>query len=234
MERDKIWIVIPAYNEAKAIGEVVTSVRALFPSIVVVDDCSKDATREAAHAAGAHVVRHAINRDQGAALETGMRYALRRGAEIIIHFDADGQHRLEDIPALIEPIVRRRADVVLGSRFLGSAENIRFERRVFLRMAILFTWLFSGVKLSDAHNGFRALSRAAAQTIRIRERRKGHASEIIHEIGRHKLRVAEVPVTIRYTDYALGKDASSLKRVDSSLMRSFSVMRRLFWKQFFF
>ena len=226
MNKNVIAVVIPAYNEERVIGPVVAEVRLYGYMPIVVDDCSRDATAEVARNAGAEVLRHSRNRDQGAALETGTQYALRQGAEIIVHFDADGQHRIEDIPALIEPIINQNKDVVLGSRFLGSAENIRFERRIFLKGAILFTWLFSGIRLTDSHNGFRAFNRKAATVIRIRERHKAHASEILHEIVRHSLAYAEVPVTIRYTKY-------SLARGESSLRRTIGVLKRLFWKNLF-
>src|SRR5438552_2406510 len=93
------FFVIPAYNEAASVGEVVRQVRKLFPQVVVVDDGSADQTSEAAQAAGAVVVRHLINRGQGAALKTGIDYALAQGADIIVTFDSDGQHQLEDVAA---------------------------------------------------------------------------------------------------------------------------------------
>lgn len=196
---------IPAFNENDAIGDVVIELRRLYRNIIVVDDRSSDDTGATAFRAGATVLRHPINLGQGAALQTGIRYALSRGAEYIVTFDADGQHRADDIRVLIETQVKTGADVVLGSRFLGHAKDIPWLRRMVLRLAVLFTRLGSGVKLTDAHNGLRLLSRGAAERIRIRQNRMAHASEIIDQISALRLTAAEAPVTIVYTDYSLRK-----------------------------
>lgn len=229
----RVWVIIPAYDEERLIGSVVSNVQSTTQSVVVVDDCSHDNTQHAARRAGAHVLRHQINRGQGAALRTGTEYALRKGADIIVHFDADGQHDSGGIPALVEPIMQGRVDVVLGSRFFGQTKEMSTERRIFLQGGVLFTRIFSGIRLTDTHNGFRAFSRHAAQKILIRENRYAHASEILHEIGRHKLSYVEIPVVIRYTNYSMGKEPSSLKKVDSSLKRTVSVLQRLFWRNLF-
>jgi polyprenyl-phospho-N-acetylgalactosaminyl synthase len=205
MSAGRVWVVIPAYNEAPVIAGVVEAVRASVGNVVVVDDCSADGTREAARSGGAVVLRHPINLGQGAALQTGIRYALSRGAEFIVTFDADGQHRSEDIGVLLDTQRRTGADVVIGSRFLGSAQNIPAARRAILKLAVAFTRMTGGLKLTDVHNGLRLLTRAAAQRIRIRQNRMAHASEIIDEIRRLGLSVTEAPVTIVYTEYSLRK-----------------------------
>ncbi len=230
MQTTNIWAVIPAYNEEKMIGGVVEGLKTAVPNIVVVDDCSLDGTRQVAESAGAIGLRHRINRGQGAALQTGMSYALLHGADIIIHFDADGQHRAEDIPSLVGPLQAGVCDVVLGSRFLRIDTNatMPFSRKLFLKGAILFTTCFSGIRLTDTHNGLRAFSRAAAKRIHITENRMAHASEILHEIARCNLRVMEVPVTIRYTAYSLSNTHGS---GDSSLRRTIDVVRRLIWSK---
>lgn len=224
MQTPNVWAVVPAYNEETTIAGVIEGLKRFVSHIVVVDDCSRDGTRRIAGERGAIVLYHRINRDQGAALQTGMDYALMHGADIIIHFDADGQHCAEDVPSLLGPLRAGMCDVVLGSRFLRFDTHISMPpaRRFFLKIAIFFTYLFSGIRLSDTHNGLRAFSRDAAQRIRITENGKAHASEILHEIARLRLRVVEVPITIRYTAY-------SLARGDSSLKRTFDVLRRLIW-----
>jgi len=201
----RLWVVIPAFNETDVIRDVVKGVRAFYPDVVVVDDCSADDTVEMALHAGATVIRHPINLGQGAALQTGIRYALGRGAQYIVTFDADGQHRPDDINVLVDTHLRTGADIVLGSRFLGQSENIPWLRKMLLRLAIIFTRVESGLKLTDAHNGLRMLTRRAAEGIRIRQNRMAHASEIIHQIARLKLTIAEAPVTIVYTEYSLRK-----------------------------
>jgi len=200
-----LWVVIPAFNEGPVIGEVVMAVRALYHNVIVVDDCSGDDTGVKALEAGATVLRHPVNLGQGAALQTGIRYALGHGAGYIVTFDADGQHRPEDISVLLDMQVKTGADVVLGSRFLGHTENIPRLRRMLLQLAIIFTRVTSGVKLTDTHNGLRLLTRRAAERIRIRQDRMAHASEIIDQIGALGLTVIEAPVTIVYTEYSLRK-----------------------------
>lgn len=224
-------VVIPALNEGAMIGSVVESLRNRVTEVVVVDDCSVDATMQHAYEAGATVLRHLVNRGQGAALATGTTYALHHDAHIIVHFDADGQHSPEDIQKFITPLVQGEADIVLGSRFLvdSDARSMPLMRKLFLKCAIIFTSFFSGIRLTDTHNGFRALTRSAAERIRIQENRMAHASEILHEIARQNLRVIEVPVTIRYTDYSL---ANTRGAGDHSLKRTIDVLARLLWTKF--
>ena len=202
---EKLWVVIPAFNEGEVISGVVIGVRRIYPHVVVVDDCSNDDTARRATVAGATVLRHAINLGQGASLQTGLRYALSKGAEYIVTFDADGQHRVDDISVLIGKQRETGADIVLGSRFLGRTENIPGFRRAMLKLAVLFTRVTSGIRLTDAHNGLRLLTRRAAHSIRIRQNRMAHASELIDQITMLGLSVAEAPVTIVYTEYSLRK-----------------------------
>jgi glycosyltransferase involved in cell wall biosynthesis len=204
-----IWLVIAAFDEAEVIGEVVARARTRCPNVVVVDDCSRDATAAAALAAGAHVLRHPVNLGQGAALQTGMDYALAAGAEFLVTFDADGQHDVADLPGLLDAQRRTGADVVLGSRFLGRAEAMPLQRRVLLHAARFFTWATAGLRLTDAHNGYRLLTRRAATRIRLRQNRMAHASEIVEQIRATGLRWTEAPVTVRYTDYSLAKGQRS-------------------------
>lgn len=207
----KIVAVIPAYNEEERIDAAVRDAARFVDAVVVVDDCSRDRTFGRAFAAGAHVLRHILNRGQGASLQTGSDYAIEKlAADIIVHFDADGQMRGEEIPMMTEPIKSGEADVVLGSRFLGARANMPFTRRVTLFGGLLFTRIVSGITTTDTHNGFRALSRDAAKKVRITLDRMAHASEILDLLQIHKLRYVERPVTIRYSDETLRKGQSSL------------------------
>lgn len=207
--QSKVFIVVPAYREAACISSVVRELVREYPHTLVVDDGSPDATAELARAAGATVLQHPINRGQGAAIQTGIQYALGRGADIIATFDSDGQHQVEDLAALIEPIKRGEWDISLGSRFLGSAENIPASRRVLLTGGIWFTRAVSRVKISDTHNGLRAFSRRAAERIDITLDGMAHASELIDQIRESGLPFGEVPVRIRYTDYSRAKGQRS-------------------------
>ncbi len=200
-----VWVVIPAFNEAPVIAAVVADVRARYPNVVVVDDRSSDDTGALALSAGAIVLRHAINLGQGAALQTGIRFALERDAPFIVTFDADGQHRVDDIAALLERQRETGADVVIGSRFLGAPQPIPRIRRWLLRLAVVATRLSTGVRLSDAHNGLRLFTQRAAKAIDIRQNGMAHASEIVEQIRDSRLSVAECPVTVLYTEYSLRK-----------------------------
>lgn len=201
----KIFIVIAAYNEGKSIAKVISGLKkAGYNNIAVVDDGSRDNTYEIIRNSGAHALHHIVNRGQGAALKTGIDYALNNGADIIVTFDADGQHMVEDIPAMIKPIIKKECDATIGSRFLKKT-RMPLLRRITLKIGVLIMWLFYGVKMTDAHNGFRALSKEAAKKIEITSDRMEHASQIIEEIYRKRIKYKEIPVTIRYTDYSMGK-----------------------------
>jgi glycosyltransferase involved in cell wall biosynthesis len=199
------WVVVPAFNEGTVIGPAIAGLRARFPNVVVVDDGSEDATAAEALAAGAVVVPHPLNLGQGAALQTGIQYALTRGAAYVATFDADGQHRVEDLWRMLEVLAGGPHDIVLGSRFLGRSEGISRSRAALLKAGVKFTNFTTGVKLTDAHNGLRVMTASAARRLRIGQDRMAHASELIAQIGTLGLRVREVPVTITYSAYSVAK-----------------------------
>ena len=204
-----IWIVIAAYNEEHSIGHVVKDlVKAGYKNVVVVDDGSDDDTSRTAKQHTKYVLRHIINRGQGAALKTGIDFALEHDADIIVTFDADGQHRVQDIPAMVEHVKNNEVDLALGSRFLADTK-VPFFRKIVLKGAVLVLWIFYGVKLTDAHNGFRALSSHAAEQIEITMDGMAHASEIVSEIRKKNLSFTEVPVVIKYTKYSQAHGQSS-------------------------
>lgn len=207
---DDAFVVLPAFNEARKIGEVVSELVASYRNVIVVDDGSDDATADEARAAGAVALRHVVNRGQGAALQTGIEFALRRGAEYVVTFDSDGQHQPSDIAALLEPLRAGRADVTLGSRFRGTTEAMPRARRWLLGAAVIFTRVVSRANVTDTHNGLRAFTRAAAERIDIRLDRMAHASELLDQIVRAGWRYEEVPVHIRYTEYSRRKGQSGL------------------------
>jgi polyprenyl-phospho-N-acetylgalactosaminyl synthase len=203
--RSGVFVVIAAYNEAPAIGRVLAGLATLPYRIVVVDDGSADETAEVAARAGAEVLRHPINLGQGAALQTGIDYALLRGASHLVTFDADGQHRAEDAAALLAALAAHDADYALGSRFRGAAVDLPPLRRLLLHAATSFTRFATGLNVTDAHNGLRAMTRRGAEHIRLRQNRMAHASEILHQIAASRLAYVEVPVTIQYSPYSLAK-----------------------------
>jgi polyprenyl-phospho-N-acetylgalactosaminyl synthase len=205
MDLGKVYVVIPAYNEGTAIFRVVSDVKRAGYSVVVIDDGSSDATAEQAWAAGATVIKHPFNLGQGAALQTGIDYALTQAADCIVTFDADGQHRVSDIPHLTDALVRERADFALGSRFLGQAPDMPALRRLVLHAATAFTRLTTGLQLTDTHNGLRVMTRRGATAIKLRQNRMAHASECLAQIAASGLRYVEQPVTIEYSAYSLAK-----------------------------
>lgn len=211
-ENPEIFVVIPAFNEANTLQAVLRGLNARYQSVVV-DDGSQDDTYEIAKRDATHALRHLINRGQGAALQTGIDFALRRGAEFVVTFDADGQHRVEDIEALLDPIRQGECEITLGSRFLGEAVDLPLTRRVILKLGVLFTRIFSRVRLSDSHNGLRAFSRRAALKIDLKLDRMAHASEIIDIIRRSGMPYREIPVRVLYTKKTLAKGQSSLGAV---------------------
>jgi polyprenyl-phospho-N-acetylgalactosaminyl synthase len=213
MKSYRLFYIIPAFNEAGAITETVASLKDHAPpgEIVVVDDGSRDDTGPLALSAGAVVLRHLKNRGYGAALQTGLAYAQMRNADLAVTFDADGQHDPNNVPALMEPILNGRCDVVLASRFLDTAStaNMPRSRRLTLKAGVLFTKLMSRVHVTDAHNGLRAFSRRAIGLMQTASDDMAYASEIHDQIYRHKLSYTEVPCHIQYTQYSLAKGQRS-------------------------
>lgn len=207
-------LVIPLFNEGPVIHDVITQARLVFPHVVVVDDGSSDDSVTQARAAGARVVQHPVNLGQGAALQTGVEVALALGAQYVVTFDADGQHRVEDADAMVARLRAGEADVVFGSRFLDKRTRPGLVKKLVLRLAIAYSNVSTGVRLTDTHNGLRALNREAATRLRIRQNRMAHASEIIEQVGRSGLRWVEHPVHIVYTEYSKAKGQSVLNAVN--------------------
>ena len=217
MSNSSVWVVIPAYNEGKILKDVLGELLDYNRSyhIVVVDDGSVDDTAEAASSLPVHVLRHPINLGQGAALATGIEYALKEKAEVIVTFDADGQMCPQDIGTLVNEVLKDGVDVVLGSRFLTSLpEGMSRMRRIVLKLATALTNLTTGLKVTDTHNGIRAFRQTALRKFEITQNQMAHSSEILSEIARNKLVYHEVPVTIRYTRYSKAKGQSIFNSIN--------------------
>jgi len=211
MSRD-VYVVIPTFNESSVLRSTVSAVVQRGYSVVVVDDGSSTPAQDCLDGLNVYCLRHSVNLGQGAALRTGSEFALSKGACIVVHFDADGQHDPALIERMIAPIIRGQADVTLGSRFLNSSDGIEVPpaKRLVLKAGIFVSWIFTGVWLSDSHNGLRALSRRAAAQIRMEENGFAHATEILDLLRRSRLSWVEVPVAIHYTDYSRRKGQSVL------------------------
>lgn len=207
---ERVVAVVPAYNEGPAISDVLENTLRYVDRVVVVDDASRDDTGASALRPGVDLLRHPVNLGQGAALQTGIAHALAIGATHVVTLDADGQHDPSQIGRMLQAMREAGVDAALGSRFKGETIGMPGLRRVVLKLAVAFTRLTTGLRVTDSHNGFRVLSAAAAQRLRIRQNRMAHASEILEEIARKRISFVEVPVTIRYTDYSRAKGQSSL------------------------
>jgi glycosyltransferase involved in cell wall biosynthesis len=206
---DDTWVVIPLYNEEEVIAGVIVDVLAQFPQVVCVDDGSTDGSVAAAVAAGARVVRHPFNLGQGAALQTGFQFALADPEmKYVVTFDADGQHQISDAAGMVERLRAGEADVVFGSRFLDDRSKPNFAKKMVLRAAVGYTNITTNTRLTDAHNGLRAISRPVVAQLDITQNRMAHASELVAQIGASKASYVEHPVHILYTDYSKAKGQS--------------------------
>lgn len=214
LEKDA-WVVIPLYNEAEVIAGVVSDVRKHFAHVVCVDDGSTDQSADIAERAGARVLRHPLNLGQGAALQTGFDYVLSHPeATHAITFDGDGQHRVGDAIEMLELARAKRISVIFGSRFLDKRTKPGLRKKVVLKVATLVTRALTGLRLTDAHNGLRVLSRETLEKVRLTQNGMSHATEIVHEIAKAKLAFREYPVEILYTDYSKKKGQSLLNSIN--------------------
>lgn len=207
--------IVPAYNEGKTIGSVARGLFEHVDKVVVVDDGSTDDTlvearktglpAVASAKAGVVVLSHEINRGQGAALETGHEYARKINADYVLHFDGDGQFDPADIAPALKALQESGADILFGSRFLGKNSNIPFlKHRLVLPISKLLNYLITELLLSDVHNGFRIITRRALDSIHITQDRMAHATEIVAQVKKNKLKHIEFPVTVRYSEYGQG------------------------------
>jgi|SRR5690349_3075194 len=215
MSYHDVWIVIPAFNEASIIGDVISDVRSVFPHVVCVDDGSRDDTAERALLAGAHVVQHPVNLGQGAAIQTGVEYARSRpGAQVLATFDADGQHQVKDVVRMIDRLGTGDVDVVIGTRFAGVVTHTPPLKRIVLRAAAFLSPQSRALGLTDAHNGLRVFNKKVADELNLTMSGMSHAGEFISLAYENRWRVAEEPVEILYTDYSKSKGQPLLNGVN--------------------
>ncbi|MFA6918699.1 MAG: glycosyltransferase family 2 protein [Patescibacteria group bacterium] len=219
----KILVIIPAKDEAVKIGEVVREVKAQNFDVAVIDDGSQDDTALIARNSGAQVLKHIINRGQGASVKTGIKFGLENGYEVMVFFDADGQMKASEINNVLEPVLSGSCEVALGSRNLGVAIDMPVPTRIMKKLALIFTLVTSGLKLTDTHNGFQAWNAGALRQLNLVQDRYAYASELLHEISRLKLKYREVPVTIVYTEYS--------KKKGQSIFNAFNIIWDLIFKK---
>jgi len=201
-----VWVIIPAYNEGPMVGEVVRRVRACgFEQVLVVNDGSTDHTAIAAREAGARVLSHPINRGAGAVSQTGILYARREGIRYLIQMDADGQHHPEDLDRLVERMAAGDCDILIGSRFMDKSGDIPAIRIIYNQISNVFTNWFCRSWYSDTQSGFRMLNRRAIEAIDLHIDGFGYCSEMIIQAEQRELKVAEVPISVSYTEYSMSK-----------------------------
>lgn len=209
IDSKEVYIVIPAYNEQAVIRQVVNGLINFSYQVVLVDDGSTENLYSLLKDLPIYFLRHEINLGQGAALQTGIEFALSKNAKYIATYDADGQHQVSDIEKLLLPLIDDEADITLGSRFLpGANHNMPAGRRILLQIGRRLNYLLTGLLLTDAHNGLRAMNEKAASAIQITENRMAHATELLTQIKKKKLRYKEIPVSIQYTEYSKQKGQS--------------------------
>lgn len=212
---DDVAIIVPAYNEGAALKNTLASIPRKYRTVICVDDGSSDNTSECIVESRAKLVRHPINLGQGAALQTGIEFALLDPKiRYFVTYDADGQHRMEDVEKMLKFIRTHDVDIVLGSRFMGKAENISKLKTSVLKLAVKFSNASTGVKLTDTHNGLRVFNRTVATGLQLQMADFAHASEIIDRIAQKKYKYKELPVTIIYTDYSRSKGQSVINAVN--------------------
>lgn len=201
-----IFVIIPCYNEAAVIRNTVIEVLRHGYNVVIIDDSSKDNSKNELKGLPVYYLRHRVNLGQGAALQTGIDFALKKGAKYFVTFDADGQHDSDDIPGMIALLEKEKADIVFGSRFLpGAKTNVSRSRSFALNLGRYINYFTSGILLSDSFNGMRIFSKPAAEKIKLTENRMSHPVQLLMLTAAGKLKYAEYPVAIHYSDYSKKK-----------------------------
>lgn len=221
------YIVVPAYNEEKTISVVLDDLLRYFRAeeIVVVNDGSRDRTAEIARSKNVHVLTHLVNRGLGGALGTGIKYSLRRGARLILTFDADGQHLVSDALRVMKPVAEGKADFAVGSRLKGDTSQMPFVKRFGNFVLDAITAVFARKYVSDSQSGLRCFNRECASKITITCDRYAVSSEIIIEVSKNGCRIVEVPIKAVYTEYSMKKGTNILEGVKIALNLLFDKLR---------
>lgn len=189
---------LPAYNEEKNIASIIIKLKKITDTIIVCDDGSTDLTSKIASELGAITIIHEKNIGYGAAIASLFSKAREIGVDTLVTFDADGQHRMEDIKTILEPINQDVADIVIGSRFMQEEDNVPKYRKIGIKAITEITNITTGSKITDSQSGFRAYSRKALDSITPSEQGMGVSTEILIKAARSKFRITEVPITILY------------------------------------
>jgi len=205
----KIAIGIPAFNEENNIGPIITNLKKKYDHILVCDDGSSDSTADIASKMGAHVVKHSKNLGYGSAIKTIFNEAKKIDCNILVTFDADGQHQISEIDDMLKPIMENIADIVIGSRFLGKTEHLPKYRKFGIKTITGLTNVMTGSNISDSQSGFRSYSQKVLQEISPIESGMGISTEILIKATKKKMRITEIPITISYENNIHSKEPIS-------------------------
>ena len=205
----KIAIGIPAFNEENNIGPIITNLKKKYDHILVCDDGSSDSTADIASKMGAHVVKHSKNLGYGSAIKTIFNEAKKIDCNILVTFDADGQHQISEIDDMLKPIMENIADIVIGSRFLGKTEHLPKYRKFGIKTITGLTNVMTGSNISDSQSGFRSYSQKVLQEISPIESGMGISTEILIKATKKKMRITEIPITISYENNTHSKEPIS-------------------------
>ena len=197
----EIIIGIPAYNEEKNIASIILKLKQITENIIVCNDGSSDLTGQIAEKMGAIVINHPKNLGYGAAIRSIFLKAKELNSDVLVTFDADGQHRIEDIQQVLEPIQKNEADIVIGSRFIGqNADNVPAYRKAGIKAITSVANLSTETKITDSQSGFRAYTKKVLEEILPSEYGMGVSTEILIKASKKGFRIKEVPIKILYGD----------------------------------
>ena len=194
-----ITVGIPAYNEEKNIASIIVKLKKIVDTIIVCNDGSNDSTSEIAKNLGVIVIDHSKNLGYGAGIHSIFRKAREINSDVLVTIDADGQHRIEDIKKVVEPIEKGEADLIIGSRFLDTTQKqIPKYRKIGIKLITKVTNSSLKNKITDSQSGFRAYSKNVVSKLNVSDIGMGISTEILIKSSAHGFRIAEVPITVLY------------------------------------
>ena len=194
----KVIIGIPAFNEEKNIAAIIVKLKKKYDHVIVCDDGSSDMTQDIAASLGAIVIKHSSNLGYGAAIKTIFNESKKIDGDVLVTFDADGQHQISEIDSVLKPIIEKSADIVIGSRFLGSTKDLPKYRKIGIKTITSLTNILTGSNITDSQSGFRAYSKKVLNEITPTESGMGISTEILIKSAKKEMRITEIPITISY------------------------------------
>ncbi|BDQ31817.1 dolichyl-phosphate mannose synthase [Nitrosopumilus zosterae] len=194
----KVIIGIPAFNEERNIGSIIAKLKQKYAQIIVCDDGSSDMTSVIASLMGVHVVKHDKNMGYGSAIKTIFNESKKIEGDVLVTFDADGQHQISEIDSMLKPIYDNKADIVIGSRFLGTTKGLPTYRKIGIKTITGLTNVMTGSKITDSQSGFRAYKKNVIDQIFPTESGMGISTEILIKASKKNMRITEIPITISY------------------------------------